>query len=551
MRWVGGSAALAAACDRVGATCAAAALQELANEVGSLVPQEGSAQGGTSAQHGEGGSKEGEKGEDGELNDGGAGEGGDGNRDGEPSAPVADVAATGGGPSKRSVFWLPPKGEAGAPTPEPLPAGRSHLSSLFCRRCFTYDCLLHGQAQPRPRWHYAYARGASEPTPAPTAAAGRGRPSGDPTRAQSIAPRCTCKLLAPGRREHVWDDTSDKSGPGDRGGSSRDADRGVPSAPERSAATLDELAGGQKRGRSGQPVTSLHLRLKQGASTYERYGTMCDCEGPCDTSNPNCVCISKANFCEVFCACGPKCKNRYSGCRCNGNCGTKLCPCFTMGHECDADLCSCPVSRYADSACAKCMPTHTRPIRRGKPRGGAAGGGASVSGGVEGAGASSIAPKEGADEAHTSVETTECRVVISEADFVAVGNGNGLQGPRAEPCAEDRVVGNGSTGDDGTANGGVGDGGTGDGVTGSELAAASSTAGAVAMAVDAGQGGVDAASANPWCGEPQERRCLNTSIQQRHQVRALPQSTASCHPHTRHTQRRQNAARDTRHAHAA
>ena len=54
----------------------------------------------------------------------------------------------------------------------------------------------------------------------------------------------------------------------------------------------------------------------KGEAHRELYGTMCDCSGPCDTTNPACVCISKWNFCETFCACGPACKNRYRGCKC-------------------------------------------------------------------------------------------------------------------------------------------------------------------------------------------------------------------------------------------
>ena len=62
--------------------------------------------------------------------------------------------------------------------------------------------------------------------------------------------------------------------------------------------------------RATQPQTVLDLRRKLCAH-QERCGTGCDHEGPCDTSTPGCVCVASLNFCEVFCACGPTCKNRY------------------------------------------------------------------------------------------------------------------------------------------------------------------------------------------------------------------------------------------------
>ena len=47
-------------------------------------------------------------------------------------------------------------------------------------------------------------------------------------------------------------------------------------------------------------------RYTQGDSADFREPHMhaCNHDGPCDTSNPDCICIANKAFCEAFCACG-------------------------------------------------------------------------------------------------------------------------------------------------------------------------------------------------------------------------------------------------------
>ena len=291
-------------------------------------------------------------------------------------------------------------------TIEPLPSDRSALSSLFCRRCFTYECTLHGIAQPRPRWQYApltYPKrdgasdgstavpGASVDADSPASAiscqpsssrssskkkARKEAPNVDdafapladfilsanaPPAGGDAAVRCTCKL-AP-RMDTVKAATKEEA---------------WPHAPKEEKTDEDghekevEAAGSvfALRGPKGQGLTALDLRRRlKGAPHRELFGTMCDHSGPCDTSNPACVCISKSNFCEAFCACGPACKNRYKGCKCTKDCGTKICPCYALGRECDADLCGCPAQQYAEAAaCDACMPSAEKGKKRPRSR---------------------------------------------------------------------------------------------------------------------------------------------------------------------------------------
>ena len=108
--------------------------------------------------------------------------------------------------------------------------------------------------------------------------------------------------------------------------------------------TCVEVVSRKKRGRrsvdsyfSMKNYNSAWLRRVQEAEIHPSF-LPCDHIEPC--SDETCSCVRNAFFCTKHCVWGQKSRNFYRGCACKaGQCRTKSCSCFAAKRECDPDLC--------------------------------------------------------------------------------------------------------------------------------------------------------------------------------------------------------------------
>lgn len=101
---------------------------------------------------------------------------------------------------------------------------------------------------------------------------------------------------------------------------------------------------------------STHLRRFQMRREEDQHNlrNYLPCDHPGKTCDNECPCVQSRNFCEKFCNCASDCVHRFPGCRCKAQCNTKQCPCYLAVRECDPDLCNQCGSDQPDLKIATC-----------------------------------------------------------------------------------------------------------------------------------------------------------------------------------------------------
>lgn len=122
-----------------------------------------------------------------------------------------------------------------------------------------------------------------------------------------------------------------------------------------SAPNLNDLQENQhtrKKKQQKSTIKSILVKSKSYKPEFRQNYEPCDHPGQ-SCSKETCPCVQGNNFCEKYCGCPNGCSNRFLGCKCKlGNCETQ-CLCKNAERECDPVICinCCPGNASSNEIC--------------------------------------------------------------------------------------------------------------------------------------------------------------------------------------------------------
>lgn len=240
--------------------------------------------------------------------------------------------------------------------------------SLFCRRCYKYDCTLHPTILMRPKrapkstdireielCEACQARKDSDSKPVTKSTIDWSSWTGAEMSLvrvlRPIYPKNYClisEILE--TKDCIQVQAFCRNEP-----SIHDKDPSTSVEDSEGEESLQQNTNGPRK-KKRRRAWSTHLRRFQMKREEEQQylRNYLPCDHPDKSCDSSCPCVQSRNFCEKFCNCARDCVHRFPGCRCKAQCNTKQCPCYLAVRECDPDLCLPCGSDQADLKTATC-----------------------------------------------------------------------------------------------------------------------------------------------------------------------------------------------------